>query len=555
MGNTQKLGTLVNGLTVDTNGNVCIGGSVDASYKLKVIGAIIVTGNAIFSSNITSNATSGAASFIASGSNTIGGANYIDFLKVTNTAIGASNINKTFRLNNAGAIEIVNSAYTSIIYTLTDTGIATFSNQVTMNGPNSDWATIIQNTNSSSGTSYGLKIKAGTNTGADATLVLQDYAGNEYLTARGNGKIGIGNTSPNYKLDISTSASGSVFAATSTYAWTGGYLDHSAFLAPNMTGGALSIGFGKENASYNLGKIIFNYIGNQSSSNSIGLGFYNYDNKLIIRGDGVILVGGSSARNALQPSNFGYSSSYRTLIIGSAGTNYTSDAVSLAFNVDVSGNSSGSFTGNGTEYIWRNTGVFITPNSANNAYNNLFGWNSSGQITFYNNFALNDQQLRTRYNSDANHALAHNQSIDGPFLYGYQGTALGYSSSGNYLKVIWTNTTNAYNYNNSTTWQQTSDIRVKQNLRPITGALDKICGLNPTHFEYKHKEGETKTGFIAQEFEQIFPGHVSETKPMAEFAQFFEEGEMIKTIDADLIPYLVKSIQELKQEIEILKNK
>lgn len=361
-------------------------------------------------------------------------------------------------------------------------------------------------------------------------------------------------TANGFTYSVPASTGGVLNISTNT-AWSTGFLNLTSFTVPNITGGSVSLGFGKANGGYNLAKMTFNYVGSGSTSNSIGFGFWDADNRLTIRGDGVVQVGGSSARNALQPSNFGYSSSYRTLIIGSAGTTYTSDAVSLAFNVDVSGNSNGSFTGNGTEYIWRNTGVFITPNSANNAYNNLFGWNSSGQLTFYNNCALNDQQLRTRYNSDPNHALAHNQSIDGPFLYGYQGTALGYSSSGNYLKVIWTSTTNAYNYNNSTTWQQTSDIRVKQNLRPITGALDKICGLNPTHFEYKHKAGETKTGFIAQEFEQVFPGHVSETKPMAEFAQFFEEGEMIKTIDADLIPYLVKSIQELKQEIEILKNK
>jgi hypothetical protein len=85
---------------------------------------------------------------------------------------------------------------------IASSGAATFSNQVTMNGPSADWAAIIQNTNSGAGTSYGLKVKAGTSGAADATFVLQDYAGNEFLTARGNGRIGIGTNSPAYTLDV-----------------------------------------------------------------------------------------------------------------------------------------------------------------------------------------------------------------------------------------------------------------------------------------------------------------------------------------------------------------
>jgi hypothetical protein len=114
---------------------------------------------------------------------------------------------------------------------------------------------------------------------------------------------------------------------------------------------------------------------------------------------------------------------------------------------------------------------------------------------------------------------------------------------------------NVINYNNSTTWQQTSDIKIKQNIRPISNVLNKITALNPTHFEFKNKPGITKTGFIAQEFEQIFPGHVTELEPISEYREYFEEGEKIKSIDADLIPYLVKAIQELNEKVIALENK
>lgn len=57
-----------------------------------------------------------------SGSNTVGGTSYIDFLKVTNSSTGATTPSKTFRVTNSGAVEIVNSAYSTTIFTLDDVG-------------------------------------------------------------------------------------------------------------------------------------------------------------------------------------------------------------------------------------------------------------------------------------------------------------------------------------------------------------------------------------------------------------------------------------------------
>lgn len=107
--------------------------------------------------------------------------------------------------------------------------------------------------------------------------------------------------------------------------------------------------------------------------------------------------------------------------------------------------------------------------------------------------------------------------------------------------------------NNSSTWTVVSDARIKQNIRPITNALGKICSLNPCHFEYKTRPDKTKTNFIAQEFEQVFPGHVVESAPAMEFDGLFAEGEKMKSIDADLIPYLVGAIKQLKSEFDAYK--
>ena len=66
--------------------------------------------------------------------------------------------------------------------------------------------------------------------------------------------------------------------------------------------------------------------------------------------------------------------------------------------------------------------------------------------------------------------------------------------------------------------------------------------------------GKIKTGFIAQEFEQVLPNHVYEQKTPEEYKEFVDGAETIKSIDTDLIPYLVKAIQELKAEVDSLKQ-
>jgi hypothetical protein len=110
-----------------------------------------------------------------------------------------------------------------------------------------------------------------------------------------------------------------------------------------------------------------------------------------------------------------------------------------------------------------------------------------------------------------------------------------------------------------TTWANISDSRLKQNVRELGSALDKINELHPVHFEFINSGEDanpsgTRTGFIAQEFEQVLPGHTFEMEPIAEAdKKLLGEGVKAKGIEADLVPYLVKAIQELKAELDTVK--
>jgi len=61
--------------------------------------------------------------FTINGRDTVGGTGFTNFLRVTNTTAGATNPTKTFRINQVGALGIVNNAYNSEIFSVTDGGI------------------------------------------------------------------------------------------------------------------------------------------------------------------------------------------------------------------------------------------------------------------------------------------------------------------------------------------------------------------------------------------------------------------------------------------------
>jgi hypothetical protein len=98
----------------------------------------------------------------------------------------------------------------------------------------------------------------------------------------------------------------------------------------------------------------------------------------------------------------------------------------------------------------------------------------------------------------------------------------------------------------------TSDQRLKTNVRPIKGALAKLCTLDGKTFDFKPLNGTTvrpnMSGFIAQEMQTVFPKWIAEWDDGNES---FPGEEPLLGIDAGygLQAYLVEAIKELRDEI------
>ena len=96
----------------------------------------------------------------------------------------------------------------------------------------------------------------------------------------------------------------------------------------------------------------------------------------------------------------------------------------------------------------------------------------------------------------------------------------------------------------ATTFNATSDYRIKENVRPLTLEQHNVDHLKPCLYEMKDSK-ETNIGLIAHELQPYYPFLVTGSK----------DGESTQSINyTGLIGVLIKEIQELKQRVATLEN-
>jgi len=95
-----------------------------------------------------------------------------------------------------------------------------------------------------------------------------------------------------------------------------------------------------------------------------------------------------------------------------------------------------------------------------------------------------------------------------------------------------------------------SDIRLKDNIVVIKGSLDKIDGIRGVEFDWNEKspgwaqERGHDIGVIAQEVQKVLPEVVQERK-----------NGYLGVDYKRIVPLLIESVKELKEEIEKIKKK
>jgi len=117
---------------------------------------------------------------------------------------------------------------------------------------------------------------------------------------------------------------------------------------------------------------------------------------------------------------------------------------------------------------------------------------------------------------------------------------------------------------NSTNYASGSDYRLKDNVRPLIGALEKVAALKPVAFEWK-SNGEYSESFIAHELQETFPHAVNGEKDGVETYMDEDGNEQTRPVyqgidTSFLVATLTAAIQEqqaiieqLRADVEVLK--
>ncbi len=201
-----------------------------------------------------------------------------------------------------------------------------------------------------------------------------------------------------------------------------------------------------------------------------------------------------------------------------------------------------------------------------NSSTNVLGINYSGST--FNSGALqiqgptsNTGQIGLQiYNSTTGSPYgSHGIFVNGP-RYGNAGISIKnpnvgttflrfYSNSGSSVGTITQNGTSSTSYNTS------SDYRLKENIIPMTGSIDRLKQLKPSRFNFidQNKEDRgaipTVDGFIAHEVSDIIPESITGEKDGLDF----EGNPEYQSIDqSKIVPLLTGALQEAISKIESL---
>jgi hypothetical protein len=97
-----------------------------------------------------------------------------------------------------------------------------------------------------------------------------------------------------------------------------------------------------------------------------------------------------------------------------------------------------------------------------------------------------------------------------------------------------------------------SDVRIKEEITPITDALGIINQIDTIRYKYNYRDGY-HYGIKAHQIQELIPEIVKETD--LSFHTKSDSTDMKLVVrDKELIPFLIESIKELKQELDALKG-
>ena len=103
-----------------------------------------------------------------------------------------------------------------------------------------------------------------------------------------------------------------------------------------------------------------------------------------------------------------------------------------------------------------------------------------------------------------------------------------------------------------TSYNTSSDYRLKENVAPLTDSIDRLKALKPCTFNFLTEPSRNEEGFIAHEVQEVVPQAVDGIKDAVDADGNIEVQSLSKT---SLIPLLTSALQEAIEKIEQLEER
>jgi hypothetical protein len=363
------------------------------------------------------------------------------------------------------------------------------------------------------------------------------------MTIKSNGKIGMGTTAPAAKLDIKYNSG----ASDPTLSLTESENDYSRLSFLSTTNSNFWTIAGLTNATNSLSK----------------LNFYNNiaGNIMTLSGDGKINMGGSAIDYTMMSVNNNTNSYYTMGVEGGylALSVHTRGVETLGY-----GDSSavaGSFTAD-------------NPNSYDNIGLQVYAKNAANQSAFYpintGMYCSGTGNYFTNYGG-VNTGISCFGAGKGNYSYGIVAQAGDATTNYAVYGTYYTSSTGTkyagyFNGNLGGTgiYSYTSDQKLKKDIKPESGMMDKIMKLQPSNYHFRTGEFGAMNlaeglhhGLIAQQLSEIFPELVSEQVFPAQYDPKThkitqEEVKYLGVNYTELITVLISGMQEQQKQIDQL---
>lgn len=365
--------------------------------------------------------------------------------------------------------------------------------------------------------------------GAGDDLQIYHDGNDSYINDTGTGNLRLAGSS---QVDI-ISSGGEFMAKFIADGAATLYHDNAAKLNTSSTGAAIAgkLDVGSVGASGGTaGEVAFGGVGGSidgfrirnTEGNYLELSAVSSGNKMVLTNTGNVGIGTAAPAHEMHIQGSGTTASLS--LKGSGTGTATSDGIELKLQGDNSAylynyeNAMLRFGTNGLERVRLTAdGNFLVGKTANNTDNAGFEVTSNGA---------------TAATRASGHALLVNRLTDDGSVITLrrQGTTVGtiaVTSSG-------------------TTYNTTSDIRLKQDIEPLQ-ATDKLMQMNPVSYSWKaDPDGPRSMGFIAQEMADVMPEAVSTGD---------DDDAMMNMDYGRITPILVSALQDAHRKIEQLEQR